>query len=393
MSLSLNSYNDIFPLDSFKGFSMSMHGSVRFDNKSKTYFVDITWQGDRLRIYKYLNRLPCKTRDIADRLLVDIRSEIDKGIFNPARHKKDKPLHLEQYALSWLNKVKETVSYATWHDYKGSLKNHIIPNLGKEYIPDINYKKLRYLQDNINRTPKGKYNVMGCLHKMLKDAFLNNDISVMPQFPGFKGKEAIILPRINWIDDADQWKIVNALDQRDIPIFLFMKFTGCRVSEARAFQWQDVKEKHIVIERSFGRDEKLKEVKGKRIRLFPRTEALNYVLSIVERDISTPFMFVNFRTNKTYSKSISEIWHTACKKAGVQHIELYSSMRHSFGCQMLNAGLDKSMVQRLLGHTDGRMTDRYAEYSDNALKIALDNVIKLPVGSKAQGSKSAVKRS
>jgi integrase len=229
---------------------------------------------------------------------------------------------------------------------------------------------------------------MGCLHKLLKDAFLNNDISVVPQFPGFHGKEAIILPRINWIEDADQWKIINAIDKRDIPIFLFMKFTGCRVSEARAIQWQSLKEKYIIIERSFGRDQKLKEAKGKRIRIFPRTEALNYVLSMIKRDIKTPFMFVNFRTKKTYSKDLCEIWKTAEKKAGVAHIPLYSSMRHSFGCQMLNAGIDKCKVQQLLGHTDGRMTDRYAEYSDSALKIALDNVVKLPF----KGSKSAVNK-
>ena len=45
---------------------------------------------------------------------------------------------------------------------------------------------------------------------------------------------------------------------------------------------------------------------------------------------------------------------------------------------MLNAGINKSMVQRLLRHTDSKMTDRYAEYSTSALKIALDNVVKMP---------------
>jgi site-specific recombinase XerD len=45
---------------------------------------------------------------------------------------------------------------------------------------------------------------------------------------------------------------------------------------------------------------------------------------------------------------------------------------------MLNAGIDKAVVQKLLGHTDPKMTDRYAEFSQSSLKIALDNVIKLP---------------
>ena len=45
---------------------------------------------------------------------------------------------------------------------------------------------------------------------------------------------------------------------------------------------------------------------------------------------------------------------------------------------MINSGIDKAMVQRLLRHTDPKMTDRYAEYSTNALRIALDNVVKMP---------------
>jgi site-specific recombinase XerD len=45
---------------------------------------------------------------------------------------------------------------------------------------------------------------------------------------------------------------------------------------------------------------------------------------------------------------------------------------------MLNAGLDKAIVQRLLRHTDPKMTDKYAEYSTDSLKLALDNIMRLP---------------
>ena len=68
----------------------------------------------------------------------------------------------------------------------------------------------------------------------------------------------------------------------------------------------------------------------------------------------------------------------ACDDAKLKRVKLYNSTRHSFGTQMLNAGLDKSIVQRLLGHSDSKMTDRYAEYSTDALKLALDNIVKLP---------------
>ena len=66
-----------------------------------------------------------------------------------------------------------------------------------------------------------------------------------------------------------------------------------------------------------------------------------------------------------------------CKDAGVLRVPLYQATRHSFVCQMLNSGIDKSMVQRLLRHTDPKITDRYAEYSTNALRVKLDNVFRI----------------
>jgi integrase len=319
--------------------------------------------------------MPCQTEEMANVLLRDIRSEIDKGVFNPKRYKRQRPLHLEEYAEQWLKNI--VVSAGTLHDYKNSLYNHILPVLGNEFLPDINYDKLRKLQTSIKRAIKGKYNTMGCLHKLLKDAKSAGHISQMPEFPGFKGKESVVPPPIEWIEDVDQWRIINHIPVEDRPIFIFMKITGCRTGEARAFRWIDIRKDHIVFEKTIGYDEKVKEVKGRKAQPFPKTDALDALLeSLTKTDLT--FVFLNPRTKKPYTKHISKIWNKACTAAEVKKVRLYNAMRHSFGCQMLNAGIDKSMVQRLLRHTDPKMTDRYAEYSTSALKIALDNVVKMP---------------
>jgi integrase len=356
-------------------FIMSTKGKIRYNPKCDRYFVDLYWQGKRHHIYKYLGRMPCQTEDMAAVLLRDIRSEIDKGIFNPERYKKRKPLHLAEYAKQWLKNI--VVSNGTLHDYNNSLKNHILPVLGKEFLPDINYEKLRKLQTGINRAPKGKYNTMGCLHKLLQDACDSGHISQMPKFPGFKGSEAIVPPPIDWITDADQWHIINHIPANDRYIFIFMKLTGCRPSEARAFRWTDIKSDHIVFEKTFGRKNELKEVKQKKTRTFPITEAIAALFQQIPRK-DFNFVFINPRTGRHYNRHINKIWYRACDAAEVKRIKLYNSTRHSFGTQMLNAGLDKSIVQRLLGHSDSKMTDRYAEYQTNSLKLALDNIVKLP---------------
>jgi hypothetical protein len=129
-------------------FIMSNKGKIRYNPKCDRFFVDLYWQGKRHHIYKYMGRMPCQTEAMAAVLLRDIRSEIDKGIFNPDRYKKRKPLHLAGYSEQWLKSI--VVSDATRHDYNNSLKNHILPILGKEFLPDINYEKLRWLQNSIN---------------------------------------------------------------------------------------------------------------------------------------------------------------------------------------------------------------------------------------------------
>lgn len=149
-------------------FLMSKKGTIRYNKKIDRYFVNLYWQGKRYHLYKYLGRMPCASSSMADVLLRDIRSEIDKGVLNPQRYKKQRPLHLEAYAKQWLQNI--VVSRGTLHDYKNSVNNHIIPALSKEFLPDINYENLRKFQTGINRSLKGKYNVMGCLHKMLQDA-------------------------------------------------------------------------------------------------------------------------------------------------------------------------------------------------------------------------------
>jgi site-specific recombinase XerD len=95
-------------------------------------------------------------------------------------------------------------------------------------------------------------------------------------------------------------------------------------------------------------------------------------------DNLTPFVFLNPTTGRAYTKNINRIWNKACEKAGVQNVRLGIN-RHSFGCNALNSGVDKSVVQKLLRHTDSKMMDRYAEYSTEALRITLDNVFDLTV--------------
>jgi len=70
----------------------------------------------------------------------------------------------------------------------------------------------------------------------------------------------------------------------------------------------------------------------------------------------------------------------ACKEAGIDDFSLHD-LRHTFASHARMNGVDLHTLQKLLGHSDPRMTDRYAHLSqDHLLEAArkLDGVLTLP---------------
>ena len=334
--------------------------------------VDMPHKGKRYRLGYYLGVMPCPNQTAADEFRLILNAEIrrDPHSWNPNRHKRRaNPLWLETYSKTWLETL--DVSDATMHDYQNSLKNHILPKLGREYLPDITTDKLKIFQKNIQRQPKGKKNVMDCLKMIMRAAMISGYITHLPGWPKLKVKK----PKIRYIEIKDQFKILLNIPAEHRYIFTFIVLTGCRMSEARAFRKIDIKSNHIVFAKTFGRGERLKDVKGFSEAPFPLYDALRGLLQDVPRNL-TPFVFIHPKTGNHYGKNFNRIWNKACDRAGVRRIPLRIN-RHSFGCNVMNSGIDKSIVQRLLRHTDSKMTDRYAEYNVESLSLALDNVYSL----------------
>lgn len=356
-----------------------MWGKIGYNAKRGLYYVRGKWQGKRPYFSQCPTRnglVPCETRRLAERLQESISIDIENGTFDPAKYKPDKPLHLHNYIERWLALKKPELSTATYYDYQNSLHRHIKPHLGDKYLPDISHDDLRELLHKIERGPKGKKNVMDALRQLLKDAHRSGYIDRVPEFPALKGKNRVVKPPIRYISQADQMRIIEAIPRKHRPIFLFMMGTGCRPSEARALRKKDIQDGKIWFEVAFGRGEELKSVKQEKIGYFPITAEVQQVLDEAPGNL-TQWVFINPTTGRPYSKNINKIWNAACDKAGVKRINLYNATRHSFACQMLNAGNSKGLVSQLLRHSDPRMIERYAEYEEDPLRAAVERVRKV----------------
>ena len=351
---------------------MSDWGKVVHNPQRGHYAVKGTWQGKRLYFSQYqtiIGPLTCETWEIAERLRLAINSDIDQGIFNPSRYQHKKPLHLKQYSETWLEEIRPNLAKGSWHQYEKAMRLYIVPTIGHRFLPDIGHADLKNcMKAMVHLSPKTKKNHMGALHRMMVEAMRDGHISQLPPWIEFRGKNEVVSPAIIYLSIADQISILSHVPERHRHIFMFMMATGCRPSEARALRKKDVTEKQIMFAVSFGYRGELKEVKNKKAEPFPVYPELRAILESTPKFIGEWF-FVNPDTKTPYSKDINRIWNKACTAAGVQPIRLYNAVRHSYACQLINNGVEKAVVSRLLRHSDPRMVEKYAFYETASLEV------------------------
>jgi len=358
-------------------FVMSEIGEIVFNEERGVYAVKLRWKGKRYYFSSYMG-VSCTVKPWAEQLRAEIRSDVNKGIFNPLKYKKNKPLHLKTFAAKWLERKRASLASNTLHDYENSLENHIYPILGDPLLENINYEMLETLQIKIPRDNKGKKNVMYCLYAILRDAKRSGYISQLPDRPPFAGDFSVVPPEIKYIKSEDIDIILARIPEQDRSIIEFLIYTGCRPSEARALRKDDIKEDHVEIRWSFGRDQEDKLVKNRKPRKIPLFDRLKSVLENAPKNL-THYVFVNPRNGKHYGRDFSRIWRKAVKEAGLQPVQL-RLLRHSFGCNLLNlpdGQIDREDLRRIYGHADIKMTTRYAERSTKALELKLNNVFDL----------------
>ena len=249
----------------------------------------------------------------------------------------------------------------------------------------IRYKDLVSFHKSIERSDKGKYNVMSCLRTMLRYAWRNEDIPAVPPFPVLSFE----LPEIEYLEFDQQEKILAEIPAEDRPIFQFMQEYGVRPGEARALCKDCLVDGQVVIKRAFSQNELKESTKTKTVRRYEITPFIAGVIETIPKNFSK-FVFNRADGQPYTSKNLNSIWHTACDKAGIK-IKMYNAFRHSLGCQLLDQGEDLDLVRQQLGHTKTEMTRRYAKRSisklTNALNKRRDNVIPIDEGKQSVNSR------
>ena len=170
----------------------------------------------------------------------------------------------------------------------------------------------------------------------------------------------------NYLTDEELKRFVEVLltdSNRNVcNILLLMLNTGCRVNEILSLSWSDCDLQNKVIRIS------AKNSKSRKMRSIPLNSGAVNILRkqcLITKNLG--HCFINFQTGKKYS-TISKVFQRIKNLARVD-IRLHD-LRHNFASMLINDGRTLFEVQQILGHSNPKITQRYAHLTAKTLEDA-----------------------
>jgi integrase len=257
----------------------------------------------------------------------------------------------------------------SWKCDEGLLRKHIEPIWGKQYLDEITKADIIGLmaRQRITHAP-GSCNRLLILLRYLFSCSLKWEI------PGIKANPTTGIPLMKednqkerYLSTEEAHRLYKQLQQSDNQMLQYIVpmliLTGARKREVLDARWEDFDFEH--------RHWRIHTTKLGKPRFVPMSDGVVALLDSVPR-FDCEWAFPNPKTCKPYV-SIFHSWNTARRLTDLSEVRIHD-LRHSYASFLVNAGRSLYEVQRLLGHTQIKTTQRYAHLSHDTLLDATNSV-------------------
>lgn len=251
------------------------------------------------------------------------------------------------------------------------LNNHLLPRLGQRYLDEISREDVF----EIHRQRKAAGAAAGSANRLVILLRYIFNLAIKWETPGVGGNPAKGVKlleennkRERYLSLEESRHLFEAVCQSDNTMLRFiipmLILTGVRKRELLDSKWE-----HFDIDRRLWR---VPLPKSGRARHVPLSEGAIAVLASVPRLPDCPWAFPNPNTGKPFV-SMYYGWDTARKRAGLPDVRIHD-LRHSFASMLINQGRSIYEVQRILGHSQIKTTQRYAHLNQTTLLAAVNTV-------------------
>ena len=256
-----------------------------------------------------------------------------------------------------------------WQADDSYLRNHILPALGRKYLDEIKPADLLKFQHAMRARGYALGTCNRCL-VLLRYAF---NLAMRWKEPGVSEnptKDVSLYKLDNhkerFLSAEETKRLLQSVAQSDNPmlehIIKMLVLTGARKREVLDCKWQDFDLQRM--------SWTIPVTKAGKPRHVPISDAVVRVLNEVPKSTQVEYVFANPKTGKPF-KSIFYSWNSARTQAGLADVRIHD-LRHSFASFLVNAGRSLYEVQKLLGHTQIKTTQRYAHLSHDTLREAIN---------------------
>ncbi|NYT60620.1 tyrosine-type recombinase/integrase [Alcaligenaceae bacterium] len=260
----------------------------------------------------------------------------------------------------------------SWDTDVSLLNNHLIPRFGKRHMDEISKQDIIAMHHGrrAQGAAPGSANRLLILMRYIFNlalkwevaGLIKNPTAGVPLFEENNKKE-------RYITQEEAARLYAALQQSEsemlqhiVPMLIL---TGARKREVLDARWSD-----------FDLPKRLWRIaisKSGKARHVPLSEGVIKLLEQVPRFDDCVWVFPNPKTRAPFV-TIFRSWDTTRIRAGLPEVRIHD-LRHSFASFLINNGRSLYEVQKILGHTQVRTTQRYAHLSQETLLDAVNTAV------------------
>jgi integrase len=327
--------------------------------RGKVWWMTFTYQGRQVR-----RSTETSDRRLAEAILAKTHVKIVEGRYFEVLEERERTF--AEMMDRYMKEVSvQKVLRSNSRDQQ-CLKHHLLPYFGNRTLADVTpglisgYKAKRQAEEAAPAT----------LHKelgLIKAAF---NVAIREwEWCRDNPVRRVAMPRVNnarvrYLSDEEFEPVLAHCPDWLKPIVSVARYTGLRRENIVQLRWcqVDLFRRLILLDRTKN---------GDRLGIPLCNRAVEVLKSLNRVRHLSGYVFAKPDGNPFKGWTVGVAFSRACRRAGVADFRFHD-LRHTFASCLVQRGVDLYRVQRLLGHRDGRMTQRYAHLAPENLRSAVE---------------------
>lgn len=262
-----------------------------------------------------------------------------------------------------------------WQSDLSLIKKHLLPVFGKKQIHQINRDDIAALyRDKVKSgAARGTANRVIAIARHIFNLAIQWETPLLEKNPTKDVRLVTEQTLERYLSQEDTERVFEAVIQSENKMLCYIVpmliLTGARKREVLDSKWEDFDLTNRVW--------RIPKTKSGVARYVPLSDGVLDLLATIPRFTGCAYVFPNPETLYPY-QNIFTAWKVARARAKLPELRIHD-LRHSFASFMVNNGRSLYEVQKILGHSQIKTTERYAHLSQETL-IGAANTVSQVIG-------------